>query len=213
MFPLFSSLPRRRTSQDRDLDPSLSRLSRPDSRPICPTWKASGLKRDITGSSLAADTNRKSGSYLIRGEVYSPVDSNWARNHRALLFSVRALKKTLTNSRFLAYYCRPSHPSPLSFLPRVLLPLRRLSPALSSRTNLLFLPFLATSFSDRHFRRIGRLRTRRAQRIFLYLASVFALFGSSADDRRKRDRRLEEDDDLRGTDRPDTITHEYRLRR
>lgn len=62
--------------------------------------------------------HRKPGSYLIRGEVYSPVDSNWARNHRALLFSVRTLKKTLTNSRFLAYYCRtvPLPPSPPSLL-------------------------------------------------------------------------------------------------
>lgn len=57
--------------------------------------------------------HRKPGSYLIRGEVYSPVDSNWARNHRALLFSVRTLKKTLTNSRFLAYYCRTAPPLPL----------------------------------------------------------------------------------------------------
>lgn len=68
--------------------------------------------------------HRKPGSYLIRGEVYSPVDSNWARNHRALLFSVRTLKKSLTNSRFLAYYCRtvpPSPSSPQPFTPIVVL--------------------------------------------------------------------------------------------
>ena len=85
------------------------------------TWKASGLKRDITGPRLAPPlplrctlgrNTENRGSYLIREEVYSPVDSNWARNHRALLSSVRSLKKTLTNSRFLAYYCPAVPPFP-----------------------------------------------------------------------------------------------------
>lgn len=83
------------------------------------TWKASGLKRDITGPPSARPRNTENPrSYLIRGEVYSPVDSNWARNHRPLLSSVRSVKKTLTNSRFLAYYCRPmpGHP-PSPFTP------------------------------------------------------------------------------------------------
>lgn len=85
------------------------------------TWKASGLKRDITGPPSARPRNTENPrSYLIRGEVYSPVDSNWARNHRPLLSSVRSVKKTLTNSRFLAYYCRPMPaypPSPFTLPP------------------------------------------------------------------------------------------------
>lgn len=72
-------------------------------------------------SSPRTREHRIRGSYLIREEVYSPVDSNWARNHRALLFSFRTLKKTLTNSRFLAYYCRiaPPPPPPFSSAPFV----------------------------------------------------------------------------------------------
>lgn len=83
--------------------------------------------------------HRKSGSYLIRGEVYSPVDSNWARNHRALLFSVRTLKKTLTNSRFLAYYCRTE-----SFRPSV--------------KRLLLLPLGSLATNEYHSKRIRHLR-------------------------------------------------------
>lgn len=68
--------------------------SKSNSGPIFRTWKASGLERDITGalSARTREPNRKPGSYLIRGEVYSPVDSNWARNHRALLCSFSTLK-------------------------------------------------------------------------------------------------------------------------
>lgn len=55
------------------------------------TWKASGLMRDITDPSSLSRPRPSNGtqktpwSYLIREEVYSPVDSNWARNHRPLL--------------------------------------------------------------------------------------------------------------------------------